>query len=148
MLRLDLGCALQRLFSTFPNSWPGFGLLLIRLCLGIALIHFGSNHLLSDRAQPFPFTQNSTCILSGILLIAGVWTPVVAILAALNEVLVAVSSFSHPSEDLWIHVSRGVLAISTAMLGPGAWSIDARVFGRRRIDLHRSRGSKSSPQKG
>ena len=37
---IELGCALQRLFSTFPDGWPGFGLLTLRLGIGIALIYF------------------------------------------------------------------------------------------------------------
>ena len=35
---MKMGCSLQRLFSTFPDGWPGFGLLLLRLGAGIALV--------------------------------------------------------------------------------------------------------------
>ena len=39
---------LQRLFSTFPSHLPGFGLLLMRLGLGITLIYLGSAILLGE----------------------------------------------------------------------------------------------------
>ena len=36
-----------------------------------------------------------------------------------------------------------VLTAGVAMLGPGAWSIDARLFGRKRFDMaNASRGRK------
>jgi uncharacterized membrane protein YphA (DoxX/SURF4 family) len=39
------------------------------------------------------------------------------------------------------HLLLAVLAISVAMLGPGAWSVDARLFGRKRLNLGpRNRG--------
>jgi putative oxidoreductase len=37
-------------------------------------------------------------------------------------------------EDLWIYVLLGTLGAALAMLGPGAWSVDARLFGWKRID--------------
>jgi putative oxidoreductase len=37
--------------------------------------------------------------------------------------------------DPWIAVAQAVLAVALAMTGPGAWSIDARQFGRKHIDL-------------
>ena len=49
---IKLGCVLQRLFSTFPNSWPGFGLLLLRLGVGIALIYLGMSRLFSTPGGP------------------------------------------------------------------------------------------------
>jgi putative oxidoreductase len=33
------------------------------------------------------------------------------------------------------HVLLAILSISLALLGPGAWSIDAHIFGRKRIDI-------------
>jgi len=34
-----------------------------------------------------------------------------------------------------MQISRAAIAVSLVMLGPGAWSIDRRLFGRKRIDL-------------
>jgi putative oxidoreductase len=44
-----------------------------------------------------------------------------------------------------IHIFLAVLAAGVAMLGPGAWSIDARLFGRKRFRMaDRNRGSTPS----
>ena len=65
------------------------------------------------------------------LLLVGLWTPVAGVLMAVAEMCLA---FSH-SNDPWIHILLGALGVSLAMLGPGAWSLDARLFGRKRIQI-------------
>jgi uncharacterized membrane protein YphA (DoxX/SURF4 family) len=65
------------------------------------------------------------------LLLVGFWTPVAGVLLALTEIFLA---FSH-SHDPWIHILLGALGAALAMLGPGAWSVDARLFGRKRIQI-------------
>jgi putative oxidoreductase len=77
-------------------------------------------------------------------LLVGLWTPVMGTLVAVDEVWIAFSSYDSPRVDPWIHVFLAILAVSVAMLGPGAWSIDARLFGRKRFDLDRPRGRKAS----
>jgi hypothetical protein len=59
----------------------------------------------------------------------GLYTPFAGIVAALLEAWIA---FSHPG-NLLAPVGL-VLGVSLAMIGPGAWSIDARLFGRKQID--------------
>ena len=135
---MSLGTSLQRLFSTFPSSWPGFGLLLLRCSLGIALTYSGTVGLLGNAPGPVHFAEHAIAIFGGILLIAGLWTPVMGALVALDELWIAVSSHSLAHEDPWIQIFLAVVAVSLAMLGPGAWSIDARLFGRKRIDLNSS----------
>jgi putative oxidoreductase len=124
----------QRLFSTFADGWPGVGLLLLRLLTGVALIHFGTANL----SEAPPLTIGVLQIIgvgAGILLLVGLWTPVAGGLAAIVKVLIAFSrSFSH-SGDPWIPIMQAVLGAALAMVGPGAWSIDARLFGRKRIDI-------------
>jgi uncharacterized membrane protein YphA (DoxX/SURF4 family) len=125
---------LQRLFSTFADGWPGIGLLLLRLLTGLALIHFGITGLLE--APPL-----TTVVLqvvgagAGLLLLAGLWTPVAGSLAACVEVWIAFSRFLAHSGDPWIAIIQVVLGAALAMIGPGAWSIDARLFGRKHIDF-------------
>jgi uncharacterized membrane protein YphA (DoxX/SURF4 family) len=65
------------------------------------------------------------------LLLVGFWTPVAGVLMAVAELSLA---FSH-SHDPWIHILLGALGAALAMLGPGAWSLDARLFGRKRIQI-------------
>jgi putative oxidoreductase len=75
-----------------------------------------------------------TGIGAGALLLIGLWTPAAGALAAIVKVSIAFSQhFSHSGDPL-IPIVQAVLAAVLAMVGPGAWSIDARLFGRRRID--------------
>jgi uncharacterized membrane protein YphA (DoxX/SURF4 family) len=80
----------------------------------------------------------------GLFLLAGLWTPVVGAVIAFNEAWIGFSLYSLGLEHTWIHMFVANLAVSVAMLGPGAWSIDARLFGRQRIDIDRTRGRKAS----
>jgi hypothetical protein len=128
------GRILQRLFSTFANSWPGMGLLLLRVLTGIALIYYGI-------ASP-PEAPPSTIIVlqiigagAGVLLLVGLWTPVTGTLAAIVEGWIAFSRVLSHSGDPLIPLAQAVLGAVLAMVGPGSWSIDARLFGRKRIDM-------------
>ena len=140
MPNISVGTPLQRLFSTFPGGWPGFGLLLLRLSLGPRVIYIGTLGLLGAPSDPITFAQSLIAIIGGIFLLAGLWTPIVGTLLALDEVWVALSLYLSHRTDVVIPVFLTVLSVSVAMLGPGAWSIDARLFGRRRFDMGRARG--------
>jgi putative oxidoreductase len=74
-----------------------------------------------------------TAVGAGALLVLGLWTPVAGILLAIIAFLRAFSDVSDP----WTFVLLVALGVGSAMVGPGAWSIDARRFGRKRIDLAR-----------
>ena len=125
---------MQRLFSGFANGLPGTGLLLLRLLTGAALIHFGIANL---REVPPSLTAvlQIIGIGAGILLLIGLWTPVAGALAAIVKMSIALSRFLSHSGDPWIAIIQAVLGAVLAMVGPGAWSIDARLFGRKRIDI-------------
>jgi uncharacterized membrane protein YphA (DoxX/SURF4 family) len=70
-------------------------------------------------------------IILGALLIVGLWTPIAASLAAILEV----GLFVVRTEDPWLHILLATLGICLALLGPGGWSIDARLFGWKRIEI-------------
>jgi uncharacterized membrane protein YphA (DoxX/SURF4 family) len=74
-------------------------------------------------------------------MLAGLWTPITGVLVAFNEVWIAVSLYARNREEMGFHMFVAVLAVCIVMLGPGAWSIDARLFGRQRFDIDR-RGKK------
>jgi uncharacterized membrane protein YphA (DoxX/SURF4 family) len=72
---------------------------------------------------------------AGVLLLAGLWTPISGLLVAVFELW---TSFLEPG-DPWAKILLGTLGVALILLGPGAWSVDARLFGWKRIDI---RGSK------
>jgi putative oxidoreductase len=120
---------LQRLFSTFPNGWPGTGLLLQRVVIASVLFCYGFGHLKepSQSALHFPHVIG---VGAGILLLFGLWTPVCGTLIAVVEIWVAYSSASAGT-----HIMLATLGATLAMIGPGAWSIDARLFGRKHFEI-------------
>ena len=140
---IAMGHTLQRLFSTFPSGWPGAGLLLLRLCLAVALLYFGLAGL-SNPAEATRFVLELIAAAGGILLLAGLCTPVTGMLIALDEIWIAFSFRSPARDDTWIHSFLALLAASLSMLGPGAWSVDARLFGRKRFEIDSARGRKPS----
>jgi uncharacterized membrane protein YphA (DoxX/SURF4 family) len=81
----------------------------------------------------------------GIFLLTGLWTPVMGGLVALEETLMVLVLHRPLGESALIHIVLAILAVSVAMLGPGAWSIDARLFGRKRFDIDRTRGRRTLP---
>ena len=132
---------MQRLFSTFPGGAPGVGLLLLRLCLSLTLIYFGLPDLAGKLSEPL--TLNLLAAAGAIFVLAGLWTPVVGTLISLDEIWIAVhlDPWRPPA---WIHVLLTLFSASVVMLGPGAWSIDARLFGRKRFDIDRTRDKRPS----
>ena len=124
----------QRLFSTFADGWPGVGLLLLRMLTGSVMIHFGL-HGLSEASAPVSFVPPVICIGCGTVLFVGLFTPVAGVIAAVTKGWIAFSGFSSHSDNPWIAVLQAILAAALAMTGPGAFSIDARRFGRKHINL-------------
>jgi putative oxidoreductase len=120
---------LQRLFSTFANGWPGAGLLLQRILAGAMLVRFGILQLAGTSGSTSIIPQ-CVAACAGILLLVGLWTPVVGTLIAGVELWIA----SNNPGDPWIPIVLATLGATAAMIGPGAWSIDARLFGRKRIN--------------
>ena len=138
-----MGCVLQRLFSTFPNGWPGCGLLLLRLGVGIALIYPGFSSLLGGLGTPITTIRDLIEAAGGMFLLAGLWTPVAGVLVSLDELWIGLSLYPSQQDGRWNHIFLAVLTASVAMVGPGAWSIDARLFGRKRFRMaDRTRGKK------
>jgi len=66
---------------------------------------------------------------AGLLVLAGLWTPVGGVLAGIVEMWIG---FAQPGTQ-WLAIMLAVLGISLAMIGPGAWSIDARLYGRKQL---------------
>ena len=121
---------MRRLFSSFARGWPGVGLLLIRLVAGTSLIIDGFQSLQSG-ISPQSLGLALLAIGDGALLIVGLWTPVagfVVLLISAWEIL-----FRH--YIAYPRILLSTMGIAIALVGPGAQSVDARLFGWKRIDL-------------
>ncbi len=140
---------MQRFFSTFPAGRPGLGLLLLRVAIGATLIMQGSAYLIHQR--DVRIAAWAVCLLalgSGISLLLGFLTPVAGALAALGGLG---ATFMFFPAGHWNFFGRNplsldviVMAVATAVLGPGSFSLDARRFGRRRVTIPRSPCSPTS----
>jgi putative oxidoreductase len=120
---------LRRLYSTFAGSWPGAGLLLLRVVVGSALVVRASLRLWAD--PPMNVTIPAVLLMgAGILLIVGLWTPIVGTSIALIEIW---KMLALPG-DKWVWLLLGTAGAALAMLGPGLWSVDARLFGWKRVE--------------
>jgi uncharacterized membrane protein YphA (DoxX/SURF4 family) len=122
---------MQRLFSIFPSGWPGVALLLLRGSVALAVLLPAYS-----QRQVLPSLALLALILLSAILCAGFLTPVVAGLAAAVH-LVAALSLGTGNEGATLVAIVDALAL--ALLGPGAYSIDARRFGRRLVELPRRR---------
>jgi putative oxidoreductase len=127
---IETGGFLQRLFSMFPNGWPGRGLLLLRIVAGILPIYDGIARLMG--AAPHGSVALQIIAASaGVFLLAGFWTPVAAALLAITDIWIALSGIG----DLRSSILLATMGTAIAVLGPGAVSIDALLFGRKRLDI-------------
>jgi len=102
----------------------------MRLVAGFTLIDHGTVGLSTEH----PLGQVIGYMLAtaaGILLVAGLWTPLAGALAAAVELWCA---FEQPRDSL-THILLLTLGVALALVGPGAWSVDARLFGWKRINI-------------
>ena len=119
---------MQRLFSTFANGWPGLGLLTQRVAVCAVLVWNAAANLRTASAGSEIFSQ-IIAVSTGILLVAGLWTPISGLLLATLESWMIFSR----TGDRRLSLLLAALGLALAMIGPGAWSADALLFGRKRI---------------
>ena len=121
---------MQRLFPMFPYGWPGRGLLLIRLSVAAILTHDGICAWMGV-PQPESIALQVVAAITGVFLLVGLWTPVAGTIVALSEIGIVLTGTTHPQSTILL-ATQG---IALAFLGPGSLSIDARLFGRKRLNI-------------
>jgi uncharacterized membrane protein YphA (DoxX/SURF4 family) len=116
----------QRLFATFPDGQPGAALLLLRLSLAGVLAFHGAAYW-----QGLPsFWVTLICGGVGVLLAIGLYTPFTAIFGgAAGTVALFISKCDDPLAAGFVLL----VMVALGMLGAGAYSLDARMYGRREV---------------
>ncbi len=130
LLTFKIGGSLQRLFSMFPCGWPGRGLFLLRTVAGILPIYDGITRLMGDPRHE-ALAPQIIAAGAGIFLLAGLWTPVAGALLTVTHVWIALSGTDHLRSSILL----ATMGAAIAVLGPGTWSIDALLYGRKRVDI-------------
>jgi putative oxidoreductase len=125
---------MRRFFSTFARGRPGLGLLLMRLVARIALLIGAVNTFRVDTFFVAALPQ-ITAAGAGVLLLVGLWTPITATLATILQIWAVFA----PPHDPLSHILLATLSADLALIGTGAWSVDARLFGWKRIDIQDQR---------
>jgi putative oxidoreductase len=121
---------MQRLFTTFPNGWPGAGLLLLRVVSAVP-IFLDCLSMVSDGSAPTAAWLRLSGLLPATAVLFGAWTPVAALLMAVVELSFALST----PGCFTLYLTRAAIGLALVGLGPGAWSLDSRRYGRKRIEL-------------
>lgn len=125
-----------RLLFTFADGWPGAGLLFMRLILGIFLVYRGIEAL-QGRPSSGHHVVCAIAVIAALFLLVGFRTSLAGFVLAATEVWMAVALPGDP----WVHLLLGSLAAALAMIGPGAWSVDAYLSGWKRIEVPPSKES-------
>ncbi len=137
------------MFPTFPGGWPGVGLLLLRLAVVVTVLAQRVAYAVDWRHLGLVTAAVGVlAIASGVSLLIGYLTPFSAVLVALTSLGAAISWFPAPNPNLFdtklATALATVIAVAIVCLGPGAFSLDARLFGRREITIPTSSPSSQS----
>ena len=135
---------LQKLFSTFPDGWPGIGLILLRFAVAVSAVTRGLCSLARFHiAGGIAWTLDCLAITAALLILIGFLTPLAGIIATGGQLLLGLSSLLSADVNVTSTLSTSfdllAIAIALILLGPGAYSLDARLFGRREIIIPEGR---------
>jgi putative oxidoreductase len=117
---------MRRLFSSFARGWPGVGLLLLRIACGGYLIMDGV-----EKCRAGQLMVGLFAIVDGALLVTGLWTPIAGPLV----IVLSTWGILVQHQDPHPGVLLAAIGAALGLIGPGALSLDARLFGWKRINL-------------
>jgi putative oxidoreductase len=123
---------MRRLFSSFASGWPGIGLLLLRIVCGGFLVTDGFEKC--HAGQPIAsLIAGLFAIVDGALLVTGLWTPVAGPLVIVLSMWGILVQHRDPLPGILL----AAIGAALGLVGPGALSLDARLFGWKRLDLEK-----------
>jgi len=102
--------------------------MLLRLTLAGALFADAAAALNGTAAQ---IIAGGGEVLTGAFIVIGLWTPIAGVMVFLLQLSLILTT----GGAIGPHVLQAAVGLCLALLGPGAWSIDARLFGRRRVEI-------------
>jgi hypothetical protein len=125
---------MQRLFSMFPTGAAGIALALLRLTAAAMLLMI---------AFPQGDSVSSQWAFAGLAVLAaffflGAFTPLLCLLSVCIEIT---AIFGLRGVDVLHTLFSIVDTAALGLLGPGGYSLDARMFGRRRVILSTDQSS-------
>ena len=120
----------------FPTGLPGVGLIAVRVTVAAMLLVDGS---------PYAAPQSMVCAIgssvASVCLVIGILTPYAAAFAGCLEFW---RLCTKDNVDLFHLIAAIVVTLALSVLGPGAYSVDSKIFGRRLVNLsHGSDGNSS-----
>jgi uncharacterized membrane protein YphA (DoxX/SURF4 family) len=126
------------MFSTFPDGWPGVGLLLLRATAAFGLIGQGIAYIGDQHDRGALIAVAAALMIGfGALLLIGSLTRFAAVAGGIASAASLFSWFPTPRIGIFQTDITAVLAIvivaALMCLGSGAFSVDARLFGRREV---------------
>jgi uncharacterized membrane protein YphA (DoxX/SURF4 family) len=129
---------LQRIFSTFPDGLPGVGLIFLRFLLGISTI-FQAIGMLGSTNAPLQLAVDTLSMLLAIAVLIGFLTPISCGLITIVYLTIGSGSLlvSNGQSSSFTALDFAVISAALVLLGPGAFSLDAKMFGRREIRIPR-----------
>ena len=110
----------------FPHGGPGVGLLLLRIAAA-AMFALNVSRFFDSSSKPLQIVALALTALIALFLCAGFLTPILTVIA--GAVGIVTLFFAEPGNV--ISILRILTFAALFFLGPGAYSIDAKLFGLR-----------------